>query len=434
MNINTTDMNHSIEPYCFTVLPPAEMVKLGALVLAEVKENQMPLADWELLTEKMTSFNLRWQAVFARFEKQTAGELSYRDLLLELEEQTTASVKPWLKGGSGEQALRTILSPLQTGSVPPPQFNRESLLRERKKAARRLLAGFTPPVFKRPVFLISAPRSGSTLLFESLARFPQLWTVNEESHELIEGIPELHPATHDYTSNRLTAADATPAVIALLRDRFARQLQDATKRDYMDLPTEMRPGEVRFLEKTPKNALRIPFLRAVFPDACFVVLYRKPEETISSMLEGWRSRRFVAYQPLPGWPHRAWKFLLTPGWETLPHRPLVDIVAHQWCVTYQTIFADLQPLPASSWHLVHYADLVHKPQQTLQKIADFAELNWDKPTAQMFGQDLPLSSMTFSAPTGEKWLRNALELQTVLPGLQSVVRQMAALNEDLTGF
>lgn len=78
----------------------------------------------------------------------------------------------------------------------------------------------------QPLIIVSAPRAGSTLLFETLAHFPDLWTIGEESHEIIEGIPELHPAAYGYASNRLTAAAATPTITSFLHDRFARQLQD----------------------------------------------------------------------------------------------------------------------------------------------------------------------------------------------------------------
>lgn len=84
------------------------------------------------------------------------------------------------------------------------------------------------------------------------------------------------PAARGYVSNRLTAEDATPEVAAQLRDRFARQLRDRENGHLIDLPPEARPARLRLLEKTPKNALRIPFLRALYPDARFLFLYREP--------------------------------------------------------------------------------------------------------------------------------------------------------------
>src|SRR5690242_15165909 len=65
------------------------------------------------------------------------------------------------------------------------------------------------PRFRRPVFIVAAPRSGSTLLFETLQRHPDLWTLGDESHAEIENIPGLSPRERGYESNALSAADAT---------------------------------------------------------------------------------------------------------------------------------------------------------------------------------------------------------------------------------
>ena len=63
----------------------------------------------------------------------------------------------------------------------------------------------------RPIFILSSPRSGSTLLFQTLAQAPAVFSIGGESHGLIEQIPGLHPRERGWTSNRLVAADA-PAV------------------------------------------------------------------------------------------------------------------------------------------------------------------------------------------------------------------------------
>ena len=48
------------------------------------------------------------------------------------------------------------------------------------------------------------------------------------------------------------------------------------------------PGALRFLEKTPKNALRVPFFARIFPDARFIFLWRDPRENIASIMQAWR--------------------------------------------------------------------------------------------------------------------------------------------------
>src|SRR5690606_8864004 len=87
------------------------------------------------------------------------------------------------------------------------------LARSRRAQLEATLAR-QPRRIQQPVIVVSSPRSGSSLLFETLARAPQLYTVGGESHQIIEAVKGLGPADRGWTSNRLTAEDATPEVVA----------------------------------------------------------------------------------------------------------------------------------------------------------------------------------------------------------------------------
>src|SRR5690606_11588492 len=86
--------------------------------------------------------------------------------------------------------------------------------------AERRLRPRRPRRIQQPVIVVSSPRSGSSLLFETMARAPELHTIGGESHQIIESIPSLTPARRGWTSNRLTAEDATPAVKDALHHMF----------------------------------------------------------------------------------------------------------------------------------------------------------------------------------------------------------------------
>jgi len=45
---------------------------------------------------------------------------------------------------------------------------------------------------RRPIFVIAAPRSGSTLLFDLLAQAPEAWTQGGEGGGAIDGVATLH--------------------------------------------------------------------------------------------------------------------------------------------------------------------------------------------------------------------------------------------------
>ncbi len=311
-------------------------------------------------------------------------------------------VRPALSSAYEAEAASPVSAQAQSGvqaasAAPPPAVA--------PRARRR-------PPGRGAVIIVSPPRSGSTLLFETLARSPDLCSIGGESHALIEGIEGLSPAAQDWHSNRLDAAAATPERIDALRRAFGAALRDRHGR----LPL---PG-MRMLEKTPKNALRIPLLARAFPEARFVVLERDHREVLASMLEAWRSGRFVTYPGLPGWSGPPWSLLLVPGWPELVGRPLAEIVVQQWCRTMETMEGDLAALPSARVLRVGYADLVADPPATVERLCEALGLDWDQPIEAR----LPNSRFTVSAPSAGKWLRHADELAPWLPQAEALVERL----------
>ena len=245
--------------------------------------------------------------------------------------------------------------------------------------------------FERPVLIVSTPRSGSTLLFETLAQAPGLFSVGGESHGIIEHIPALSPAGRGWDSNRLLAGDATPHTAERLAEAFYVNLRDRDGR-----PAE---GRVRMLEKTPKNALRVPFFDAMWPDAMFVYLYRDVRQTLASMIEAWRSGRFRTYPGLPGWSGPPWSLLLVPEWQWLDRLPLPEIVARQWAGTTELLLDDLAALPRERVRGIAHDALLAAPQKEMARLAASLDLGWDR----ALGATLPLSKTTLSRPAADKW-------------------------------
>jgi hypothetical protein len=272
--------------------------------------------------------------------------------------------------------------------------------------------------FDRPVFVVSTPRSGSTLLFETLGQAPGLFSPGGESHWLIEDIHALSPAAHGWRSNRLTAADAAAEPVERLARAFYEDLSDRDGR---------RPeGRVRMLEKTPKNALRVPFFDAAWPDALFVYLYRDPRPTLASMIEAWRSGAFRTYPELPGWPGPPWSLLLVPGWEALKGRPLPEVAAHQWAATTERLLDDLEALPRERVRAIAYADFVAAPQPVVEPLAASLGLGWDR----SLGAGLPLSVTTVSAPRPDKWRALEGAIEAVRPIVEPADSRARAFLKD----
>ena len=264
-------------------------------------------------------------------------------------------------------------------------------------------SGAAASLFDRPIFIVSTPRSGSTLLFQTLVQAPGLYSIGDEGHALFESIPELTPWAHGWSSNRLTAEDAAPGPVTQLANSFYLGLRD---RD--GAPPQ---GRVRTLEKTPKNALRVPFLDAAFRDAYFIYLYRDVRQTLSSMIEAWESGRFRTYPRLPGWQGHAWSLLLVPGWEKLKGLPLAQIIGHQWAITTEQLLDDLAAIPAERVTGLNYTNLLAAPQPAISGLAAAVGLGWDL----QLGRELPLSRTTISRPEPDKWRRHQAEIEAVWP-------------------
>jgi uncharacterized protein (TIGR03032 family) len=391
------------------VMSPWEQESLlGSLILDLAAEPAGLVAE---LRAELDRFRADWRSVWAANGESPPGWPVYRRLLEELQGRLRR-FEGRLRLANGAEAVEIVRQ-----MVVRPGLNPELAAAVVTPAATPVVTpAATPrarPAFDRPVFIVSSPRAGSSLLFETLAQAPGLWTLGRESHAVFEGVAGQHPAGRDWESNRLTAEDASPAVVRLLTSGLLAGLRD---RDGNPPPAA---AGLRVLEKTPKNSLRVPFLAAAYPDALFVYLYRDPRETISSMLDAWRSGRFVTYPDLPGWEGPPWSLLLVPGWRELAGRGLAEIVARQWAAATSQLLDDLAALPPGRWCVASYDRLVAEPQAEIEHLCQFTGLGWDRTLAA----PLPLSRSTLTSPEPEKWRHNGEELKSAIPLVAGVAER-----------
>jgi LPS sulfotransferase NodH len=277
--------------------------------------------------------------------------------------------------------------------------------------------------FDRPIIIVAAPRSGSTLLFETLSHAQSLWTIGGESHMIFEHIDKINPQLGVCQSNRLVAEDADRTTIERIREAFITRLRNPEGQLYTDMQASTENCGPRFLEKTPKNSLRIPFLEKVFPDARYIYLYRDPRENLSSMIEAWRSSDFVTYPGLPDW-HGPWSLMLPPDYQQVRGKSLEEVVAFQWQAANQTILDDLDELAADRWTAVSYAELVADAPATVERLCKFGEIPFNASLRAHCETALPLSRYTATAPQAGKWRMNAAMIERVMPGLQPLIARI----------
>ncbi len=356
-------------------------------------------------------FVLEWRTLWFRHGSDPRGHASFRTLLDDFLSRIGR-----LGSGVSLRNHTQLVSAFNGLIGQSARATDDAVAGEENTRASRFQAAATAPVdyqFDRPVFIVSPPRSGSTLLFETLAQSRNVCTVGGESHGIIEGSTAsgvLGAAARGYASNRLDAEDATPEVIAALRDRFCTRAFDRNG--------DKIPGRIRLLEKTPKNALRIPFLAKVFPDALFIYLYRDPRQVMASMMEAWESGGFVTYPHLPDWTGLPWSMVLTPGWRELIGKSLPDVVAAQWQAVTEMLLDDLEALTPDRWVAARYDRVVADPDAEIRGICAAVGFEWDR----QLPHELPLANHTVSAPDTEKWRNRESD---IVPRLQRMAATVA---------
>ena len=263
----------------------------------------------------------------------------------------------------------------------------------------------TAAAARQPILLIGCPRSGTSILFQALLRSPELRSVHSEGHILWQ--PYHHPRDKGWESDALGAEDV-----------------GAREREYIHLAVRLVVQNARFLDKTPENCLRIPYLRSLFPDAKFVFLRRRAADNVSSLIEGWRARpRFVTYrlperlEGLGRLSGNRWSFVLIPGWRELRNAPLEEICARQYVVSNQTALEARERVGPSQWIDVEYDDLVASPVETTRSLFERLGLLFSREV-----EDYAAALRTTTGPTAlspprpGKWRdQNQAEIERILP-------------------
>ena len=229
--------------------------------------------------------------------------------------------------------------------------------RRRDPALRnRPSARVLDPRLRRPIFIIGAPRSGTTFLGNSLGRLPGISYHFE---------PRLTKAAAQCVHDGSWSARRGAALFRV---------------SYGALLLATGDGGYRFAEKNPENSFLVPFLAAEFPDAQFVHILRdgrdaavshaeQPWLNAASATSGRRGQGGQLHGPGARWwvePERREEFRRVP-----------DIVRSAWCWRRFTEAAleGVAGLAAGRAAEVRYEAMVSDPAATADTLADFLELS-----------------------------------------------------------
>ena len=244
------------------------------------------------------------------------------------------------------------------------------------EAMRRL------PQFGRvdcPVFVVGTGRSGTTILGVALSMHRDVGFLNEPK-AMWHAIQPDEDVVGNYAEAPgrycLDESDAGSETIETARKLFAAYL----------FVTRAR----RVVDKYPELIFRVPFVKAIFPDAKFVLLSRNGWDTALSIEEWSRTHRNVVNEEVHDWwgvNRRKWRLVCS---ELVPREPLLaaqadaisslvreaDMGAVEWIVTMQEGLNCVKRYP-DDVKLVRFEDLSADPASVLKDLFLFLDLPHD---------------------------------------------------------
>jgi hypothetical protein len=291
-----------------------------------------------------------------------------------------------------------------TTNFNPGLRHRVERVKLRAHQASHLPGLLTGGQLDRPIFIIGGPRSGTHFLYLTLRDHSGLahWRPSE-AHEVWEA--DYHPSLRGWESNVLTGADVEPAAASRIQRSF-----------FLVAGTHKR-----FIDKTPRNVLRVPFIDALFPNALYIFLQRDGRETVNSLMNAWRSQRYKTYklpQPhsIPGTDPTWWKFVLYPGWREDTSGPLEVVAAKQWFMSNDYALGALENVDRKRWITVRYEDIVDRPVEEIGRLLEFVGLPYEENVKAKAAATKTTPVNTVTPPEQGKWRReNRQAIESILP-------------------
>lgn len=229
------------------------------------------------------------------------------------------------------------------------------------------------------IIIIGAPRSGTNMLRDILASFPDIttWPCDEINYIWRHG-------NMRYPSDELLAEHARPSVAEYIQGRF-----DAIRKAH---------GASLVLEKTCANCLRVPFVDRAVPDARYIYIHRDGLDATGSAMLRWKAEldipyilqklRYVPPMDIPYYGFRYfwsrvyrffsrdkrlafWGPRLDDMDDILQKHTLQEVCALQWQRCVEKAEAAFADMPDDRVIRVGYENFVRNPTSELSRVLEF---------------------------------------------------------------
>ncbi len=231
---------------------------------------------------------------------------------------------------------------------------------------------------RQPIILLGSPRSGTTLLGRILSYHPDVAYWVEPRPIWMHG--------NAYQKDDVLGPEHLTARSARYIDKRFHHFT-------------VKSGKTRFAEKTPSNSLRVPFIRAMYPDCKLVNIIRDGRAVVRSVLQiqkrppnkGLISTR-LKQTPVWEWPayvpmffRTAWRTKVLKrrstywgpkpsGWQEWIGQPPHILAARQWKAIVSKTLADTEALPAEACLDMRFERLIREPEAVITEMMRFLEL------------------------------------------------------------
>lgn len=232
---------------------------------------------------------------------------------------------------------------------------------------------------KAPIFLIGNVRSGTTMMFDLFDHHPAVVGWYEPRTVWTFAAPGRR---HD----RFTAEDARARVVRYVRRRFEKY--------------QIAHGNLRVMEKTPSNIMRISYVGRIFPEAKFLYMIREPLANLSSSELKWRVSinrhqfvRRLTETPKTQLHYYAWRLVQDKARKLLGRKhvsiwgvryrgihddlkrfSVEEIISKQWIACARQADADFAEVDPALVLRVRYEDFVADPVAGFERICDHFDL------------------------------------------------------------